>query len=203
MLENPVPDLRTRLLESALSIVATQGANGLTVRAVAKAAGCSTMGVYTHFNGKSGLIDAVVEQGFDALDQELAAAWTLAGGGRDGLVAVAEAYRAWAMGQATQFQTMFMPGIAGYEPSDATRERTWDTFYAHRARVAAALDSADADPAVWNESAMRMWSCVHGHVTIELMRRAYATPETADFERLDLAVPLDAEIARATLLASR
>ncbi|WP_062294623.1 TetR/AcrR family transcriptional regulator [Demequina phytophila] len=199
MLEAPASDLRARLLGSALTIIAEQGASALTVRAVAKAAGCSTMGVYTHFSGKSGLIDAVVESGFDALDQALAAAWDATGGGRDGLVATAEAYQGWAFASPAQFQTMFSPAIAGYEPSESTRERTWETFYAHRARVASALDSADADPTAWHDSATRLWAFTHGHVAVELLRQAYATADIAAFDASEVSVVIDHELARASL----
>ncbi|WP_082096711.1 TetR/AcrR family transcriptional regulator [Demequina gelatinilytica] len=203
MVESSVPDLRTRLLESALSLVAESGASALTVRAVAKAAGCSTMGVYTHFSGKSGLIDAIVDSGFDALDEQAGLAWERAEAGRDGLIAVAEAYRTWALENPTQFQTMFAPGIAGYDPSDATRERMWDVFYAHRSRVASVLDSADGDPAAWHQAAMAMWSCVHGHVAIELLRVSYATPEIAAYPASDLTALIDAQIAAAEVAAAR
>ncbi|WP_062524431.1 TetR/AcrR family transcriptional regulator [Demequina rhizosphaerae] len=196
MLDDQTLDLRHRLLESALTLISEQGASGLTVRAVAKAAGCSTMGVYTHFNGKSGLIDAVVESGFDALDQVIADAWEVAGVGRDGLIATAEAYRAWACESPAQFQTMFAPAIAGYEPSEQTRERSWETFFAQRARVAAALDSADADPAAWHDSTTRLWAWVHGHVAVELMSRAYASESHEEIPPADLSIAIDAEIER-------
>ncbi|MDN4475296.1 TetR/AcrR family transcriptional regulator [Demequina sp. SYSU T00192] len=203
MLDDPAADLRTRLLESALTLISEQGASGLTVRAVAKAAGCSTMGVYTHFNGKSGLIDAVVEQGFDTLNDVLAEAWEGAGPGRDGLIATAEAYRDWAFDAPAQFQTMFAPAIAGYEPSERTRERTWDTFFAHRARVASALDSADADPAAWHDATIRLWSWVHGHVAVELMSHAYANDAHPAMAHSDLSVAVDAEIERAAVAVTR
>ncbi|SEJ11860.1 TetR/AcrR family transcriptional regulator [Demequina mangrovi] len=201
MIDNPVSDLRTRLLESALSIVSEKGAGALTVRAVAKAAGCSTMGVYTHFSGKSGLIDAIVDSGLDDLGRQLARAWERAEAGRDGLVAVAEAYRDWGLASPTQFQTMFAPSIAGYEPSDSTVERLWETFYAHRARVASVLDSADSDPAAWHQTAMAMWSCVHGHVCIEQLRRTHATSEIAAGPSLDLGALIDSQIAAAAVAA--
>ncbi len=199
MLDDPTPDLRIRLLESALTLISEQGASGLTVRAVAKAAGCSTMGVYTHFNGKSGLIDAVVEQGFEELDRVLADAWEVAGVGRGGLIATAEAYRAFAVEAPAQFQTMFSPAIAGYEPSERTRERTWETFFAHRARVAAALDSADADPADSHDATLRLWAWVHGHVAVELMSHAYANDAHPAMEPADLSVAIEAEIERSAV----
>ncbi len=172
------PDLRARLLESALAIVDADGAAGLTVRAVAKAAGCSTMGVYTHFKGKSGLIDAVVEWGFGELNTAMADGFDGAGRGRDGLVAGAEAYRAWALAYPTQYQTMLVPSNPSYEPSAATRLRSWDAFSAHRSRVAEALGGPDADPECWQVASAQLWATVHGHVMIELLREAYA-PERA------------------------
>lgn len=183
MLENETSDLRTRLLEGALRIVDTEGAAGLTVRAVANAAGCSTMGVYTHFKGKSGLIDAVVEHGFDRLDETLAEADGAAGGKCPGLIAGALAYGDWAIAHPTQFQVMFVPSIPGYDPSESTRERVWDSFYAHRSRVAAALEGPDADPARWHDEAASLWSNVHGHVMIEMLRRGYgeSRPPLCDF----------------------
>ncbi|MDN4484426.1 TetR/AcrR family transcriptional regulator [Demequina lignilytica] len=184
MFENENSDLRGRLLEGALRIVDTQGAAGLTVRAVAAAAGCSTMGVYTHFKGKSGLIDAVVEWGFGQLDATLEEAHEAAGGGCHGLVAGARAYCEWSLAHPTQFQVMFVAAIPGYDPSETTRERVWDSFYAHRARVASALEGPDADPARWHDAAASLWANVHGHVMIEMLRRAYGDhrPELCDIQ---------------------
>lgn len=195
MPESPLADLRSRLLDSAIAIVEAQGTAGLTVRAVAKAAGCSTMGVYTHFSGKSGLIDAVVEAGFDSLDAALDRAFEDGGGGHDGLIATGLAYRTWALEHAPQFHTMFVPAVAGHQPSDTTRDRTWDSFFAHRARVAAALDSADSDPTAWHEAAARMWATLHGHVSLELLRRTHAMSDEpfSDYAAaVDVALAVDA-----------
>lgn len=178
MPETPENHLRERLLESALAIVDAKGAEGLTVRAVAKAAGCSTMGVYTHFNGKAGLVDAVVGWGFESLNDAMSAACQAADGGRDGLLAAAEAYREWALRHQMQFHAMFAPAAVGLEASEATSARMWETFYAHRARVAAVFDSADADPSAWHETAARLWVVFHGHVMIELLHQTYGADRT-------------------------
>ena len=183
MFENDSSDLRGRLLDGALAIVDSEGASGLTVRAVAKAAGCSTMGVYTHFKGKSGLIDAVVEAGFEHIDEMLQSSFDIDGGDAGALVSGALQYREWALAHPAQFQVMFVAGIPGYDPSLATRERTWEAFYAHRARVAAALEGPDADPEPWHAAAASLWATIHGHVMIEMLRRAYGPdrPELCEF----------------------
>ncbi|WP_062381714.1 TetR/AcrR family transcriptional regulator [Demequina pelophila] len=174
MLETPATDLRSRLLEGALEIVNTHGAAGLTVRAVAKAAGCSTMGVYTHFSGKSGLMDAVVEWGFDSLDEALATSFDARGAGADALVAASEAFVEWGLTYPTQFQAMFVPAAQGYEPGEQARVRAVETFYGHRSRVAAALCGPDADPAPCHDAAARLWGTLHGLVLLELMHRSQA-----------------------------
>ncbi len=48
-----------------------------------------------------------------------------------------------------------------------------------------------------------MWSCVHGHVSIELLRIAYATPEIAWYPASDLEALVDAQIAAAEVAAAR
>ena len=44
-----------------------EGVAGLTVRAVAAEAGVAPMGVYNHFDGKPGLLLAVLQRAFDGL----------------------------------------------------------------------------------------------------------------------------------------
>jgi AcrR family transcriptional regulator len=57
-------DTRARILDAALRLLADEGHAALTVRRVATEAGCSTIGVYTWFGGKDGLIDALWTEGF-------------------------------------------------------------------------------------------------------------------------------------------
>jgi AcrR family transcriptional regulator len=60
-------DLRTALLESALTIIEDTGPQGLTIREVARRAGVSHAAPYRHFEDKDDLILAVVEQGFELM----------------------------------------------------------------------------------------------------------------------------------------
>lgn len=66
-------DLRSALLEAALTVISEIGPQGLTIREVARRAGVSHAAPYRHFTDKNELILAVVEQGFDLLQSTMQA----------------------------------------------------------------------------------------------------------------------------------
>lgn len=53
---------RSRLLDIAAHILATEGAGALTVRRLASELGSSTMSLYSHFAGKDELIEAIADE---------------------------------------------------------------------------------------------------------------------------------------------
>ena len=55
------------LLSAARQIFESDGLPALTVRRVADAAGSTTMQVYSRYNGKDGLVQALFDEGFEAL----------------------------------------------------------------------------------------------------------------------------------------
>lgn len=168
--------LRERLLHEALGILGTEGGTGLTVRAVAKAAGCSTMGVYTHFEGKPGLLDAIISEGYDAFDSAVNEAARAVSSGRDQLEVGASAYRAWALEHRTQYQVMFTPYVPGFDPNPATLERGAQSFQSHLARVTRALERGDLAGDLSNAEAIatHLWACVHGHVMLDILMAVQA-----------------------------
>jgi AcrR family transcriptional regulator len=66
-----IEQLRDRYVEAALQVLQEEGRDGFTLRRVAERAGTSTMGVYTRFEGRSGLIRAVCENGLSQLRDHL------------------------------------------------------------------------------------------------------------------------------------
>ena len=71
--QTTVDPLRTKLVEAAARIIATEGQGALTLRRVASDAGTSTMAIYTHFGGMAELLRAVRWDGFHRLADDLAA----------------------------------------------------------------------------------------------------------------------------------
>lgn len=95
-INNPIEATRgsqeMALLDAARAILTTEGINGLSMRRVAEGAGCTTMAVYSLFKGKSGILGALVDEGFDRLAGAQRAA-SEKFDGEDRVVALCQAYR--------------------------------------------------------------------------------------------------------------
>ena len=63
--------LQQALLDAAIQLIAEIGANGFTLREVARRAGVSHNAPYRHFADREELLAAVALQGFRELDQAM------------------------------------------------------------------------------------------------------------------------------------
>ncbi|GAA2275045.1 TetR/AcrR family transcriptional regulator [Nonomuraea roseoviolacea subsp. roseoviolacea] len=70
----PRPSSRDRLLDAAAEVLLSDGAESLTLEAVAQRAGVSKGGLFYHFPTKQALVRAMVERLVGAFDQALARA---------------------------------------------------------------------------------------------------------------------------------
>ena len=61
------------ILDAASRILSADGAGALTVRRIASEAGCSTMGLYSRFGGKEGVVDELYMEGFQHLSEGMSA----------------------------------------------------------------------------------------------------------------------------------
>lgn len=148
-----------RVLDSAIELLRTQGAAALTVRNVAEGAGCSTTGVYTHFGGKDGLIDAIFVEGFESFDVALDRAG-------DDLVSLCAAYRQWALTHPTHYQVMFAAAVPGFRPSEDALERAGKSYDRLAARVENRSELAGSEA---RAAAFHLWATAHGYVMLELL----------------------------------
>ncbi len=65
MEQPPGPQPRRRILDAAAALIAESGIEGTSIREVCAAAGVTAPTVYHYFGDKSGLLDAVVADGFE------------------------------------------------------------------------------------------------------------------------------------------
>src|SRR3954462_3260649 len=97
---------RETLLDSALRLLVERGPGALRIRDVAAAADQSTMGVYTHFGSKQGLLEQGYLYGFGRWEARLADVPS-AGRTQEELLAFALAYRAFALDNEALYGLMF------------------------------------------------------------------------------------------------
>ncbi|GHF50949.1 AcrR family transcriptional regulator [Amycolatopsis bartoniae] len=164
---------RERLLQAALTVLVEQGVAGLTVRGLAGAAGSSTIGVYTRFGGRTGVLDALYERTFELLHEELVKLPPVSGDPLPDVLAFARAYREFALESPARYAFMFERAVPGYDPDPDLRmlaQRNSYDLLVERVRPA-------AGPVLDTDSASYLvWTTMHGLVSLELTHRARTPP---------------------------
>lgn len=150
-------ELGPALLAAALALLAEDGVEALSLRAVARRAGVSAMAPYRHYADKNALVAAVAAHGFGALGDALRAADRSAPPG-DALVAQAVAYVRYALANPMLFRLMF--GAKRPDaPSDPALGAAAGATYAVLSDRVAADTPAGADR---DARTVGCWSLVHG-----------------------------------------
>lgn len=170
------------MVDAAVAIIRDEGAGALRVRRIAEKSGRSTKGVYTHFGGKNGVVDAICADGFTRMRQHIADR-TRGDAGVARIRNAASAYREWALANPTQYQVMFARAVPEYEYSEHVRSVGKDAFEVLVAATAAAASQGAIridDP---YKAAAWIWAAIHGHVMLELAR---LMPLTTPFDWQDL-----------------
>ena len=170
-------ELRTRLIEGGLRLLERDGLQSLSVRNLAAEAGTSTMAVYTHFGGMTGVIDAVAGEAFARFAQALTEAAQTDDPVADFFV-MGGAYRAFALANPQRYQLIF--GAAS--PASVTGARTdltsaegatdraeWAVSFEALRKVVRRMIAAGRirDDGELNVAG-RLWSLSHGVVMLEL-----------------------------------
>jgi AcrR family transcriptional regulator len=162
---------RETLLGAALRLLEERGPGALRIRDLAAATEKSTMGVYTHFGSKQGLLEQLYLHGFERLEERLNSLPSNRQG-RQELVEFALAYRQFALDNEALYGLMFERATPDFVPSDASRMAALTTFDMLAARVADWRPNF-TDPAA---DAHLIWGTMHGLVSIELMHRRWGGP---------------------------
>jgi AcrR family transcriptional regulator len=181
---------RETLLDAALRLLEERGPGALRIRDLAAATEKSTMGVYTHFGSKQGLLEQLYLHGFRRLEDRLNNVPSN-GQGRQELLEFALGYRAFALDNEALYGLMFERATPDFVPSDDSRLAGLSTFEMLAARVSDWRPDF-TDPAA---DAHLVWATMHGLVSIELMHRRWGGPLVAHLQG-------DAEQTYATAIGS-
>jgi AcrR family transcriptional regulator len=175
--EAHVDDVSERILAAAEALLEEGGIDGIQVREVAERAKTSTMGVYSRFGGKSGLLDRLYVRGFERL-VDAAEPIRGASGPAEELERMAEAYRAHAHAWPRHYDLMFGRGVPGFEPSAEARAAALAGFHVWLDSVKRATEAGVLGGRP-EENAFRLWALNHGYVSLELIDMAPKGSERA------------------------
>ena len=154
-------DLRAALLCAAARWLDERGAETLTLRELARAAGVSHAAPYHHFAGRDDLLAGVAEHAFDRLGDALAAAAT-APDSAQALLDIAESYVREALAHPAQFRLMFGPMLARKAEHPGLQRAAERAF---TVLLAAATHYA---PERGLELALAGWSLSHGAANLAI-----------------------------------
>lgn len=178
--------LRQRLVDGAERMLAQYGADKLSLRQLAREAGTSTMGIYTLFGGKDGLMQALYAEGFARLyhhalsaeNRDDPAAW---------LWQALFAYRRFALGNPALYRLCF-GGEQRFVP--VARDGRFGSltvpdqgaYQSYKSLMDAMAEGQRAGQIVAGQSADALahlaWAIIHGLVSLELA--GYVDPGQAD-----------------------
>jgi AcrR family transcriptional regulator len=165
-------ELRERLVDAGLELLDRHGPAELTVRRIAEAAGTSTMGVYTKFGGRTGVLEAIYRRGFELLRAALGAVPPAEDAIRH-VLDLALAYRRFAIANPALYAFMFEQPVPDFDPDPALRVEVLDTTFGLLVtavrRATAQGASPDGDPM---HISVLVWCLAHGMVTLELTQAA-------------------------------
>ena len=145
-------DLKAVILAKAAALVAERGADGISLRELAREAGVSHAAPAHHFTDRRGLFTALAAQGWRLLAEALADA-------RPDFIAAALAYVRFALDHPGQYAVMFDRSLV--DPEDPELVAAVGAAGTELAQGVGTLDDARAtdDP---QAAALAAWSLVHG-----------------------------------------
>ncbi len=160
-------DLRAALIDAALEVIAEVGPLGLTIRAVARRAGVSHAAPYRHYTGKDELILAVVEHGFELLDQAMAQARAAAPDDPLAQFAAAgAAYLDFALQSPMYYRVMFSGDLLNSKGQEALRHTSSASFQQIQQDLQICQDLGIVRPGNPLLQAIFIISTVHGFVSL-------------------------------------
>ncbi|MFI1000286.1 TetR/AcrR family transcriptional regulator [Streptomyces galbus] len=150
--------LRAEIKEHAWEQIATAGAPGLSLNAIAKQMGMSGPALYRYFSSRDELITELIRDAYRDLADTVRAA---AAGGAD-LAGLGRTLRTWALADRQRYFLIYGTPIPGYHaPDDVTQTASLIMECLLDAARSSGGDVADDDPVRAHLAAHRQWAGDH------------------------------------------
>lgn len=157
---------RLIVLREANRILEQEGVKALSLRKLSNELGTSYQLIYTLFGGKSGLLDALLRAGFQALERQCRLV-SRNGNSVEHVVEVVMAYRAFALANPKLYSLMFDRHV-GFTPTAESQKIARACFMALYEPVEIACEGKKTQFLNAHDLSFAIWGAVHGQVGFEL-----------------------------------
>jgi len=158
-------ELREALIRATRKLVEERGAENFTLADACRVAGVTTAAPYRHFQGKQDILAEIASRGFDELRSRSMAALAEKGeGSLEGIIALGQAYVAFAVAETAVFRLMF-----GQEPSLKKAKHvvgTGQDCFVHVIDQVALYCKRNKVRGDAQEIALKLWTFVHGAASL-------------------------------------
>ena len=174
--KTPSQGLKGRLIEVATELLAQPREMKLpTMRDIATAAAVAPGAAYRHFESQDELFLAVITNLFGQLEQAIQTAVETAQSSHDAILKTCQAYASWGINNAGGFQLLFET------TDDLNMKATEQKPGVHLIDELAALLAAPSEPkATEYVVATRLWTSLHGVVSLRLHKLGMVWPTTLE-----------------------
>lgn len=155
---------KANILAAASQLFLDGGVKSLSVRAIAAKAGISTIGIYSHFQGKQGILDALYIEGFELVINSMTVA-DKSLSARDTVLRATAQYLDMAEGHAAHYRLIFGERDGNFVPSPEAEQVGALAFNTMAAHVTKLLP-VDASRKEKQDAAVRTWALLHGYVSL-------------------------------------
>jgi AcrR family transcriptional regulator len=156
-------DTRQKILDAASVLFLKGGTNALSVRAIAEGAGMSTIGIYSHFKGKQGILDALYIEGFTLVDTMMRAAEGKTA--LDRLLNACERVLVFSQTNMAHYNLIFGSNLKDYSPNDEAIAAGEKAFITLTKEVSAIIEK-ELKPEDSLDIAMQIWALCHGYISL-------------------------------------
>jgi len=158
-------DPKANILQAASALFLRGGTGALSVRAIARQAGVSTIGIYSHFQGKQGILDALYIEGFGLVSSAMDVK-TVGTSPRSAVLQASRNYLDMAEKYEAHYSLIYGKMDGDYLPSSEAQAAGIDAFNVLTELVGTLLPTA-ATLARKHDAAIQVWSLIHGFVGLK------------------------------------
>ncbi len=152
-----------RILAAASKLFLEGGTSALSVRAIAREAGLSTIGIYSHFKGKQGILDALYKEGCMLLEKAIRTA--TGNTPAEKIIDACECIIGFSEHHEAYYRLIVSAKPTEFSPSSEAMEKANHALDA-LTELSDALIKKAHTPAQSQEIALQMWALTQGYISL-------------------------------------